>query len=223
MLFGSILLVWENSSCDGMMTERGRRTRQITALKSKVWCFLIPFYLQGIDPINQTKVVEILKEGDGTERRRSLGGSVKYENATDGSEEVSMGVEWSGVSTRHHQEWPQLAAGGKGQPGSGLSPRGLSWHPCLPPFVPCILPSPLSWHEPAHKGARLGLACRVRARHSEEFSLLGGFQFLAVHSMSWSWPALNLSLGDLINTSPCCSPLEAVAECQPHLRPTQPL
>ncbi|OXB82874.1 UNVERIFIED_CONTAM: hypothetical protein H355_010444 [Colinus virginianus] len=51
---------------------------------------------QGIDPINQTKVVEILKEGDGTERRRSLGGSVKYENATDGSEEVSMGVEWSG-------------------------------------------------------------------------------------------------------------------------------
>ncbi|XP_048791444.1 kinesin light chain 4 isoform X2 [Lagopus muta] len=178
---------------------------------------------QGIDPINQTKVVEILKEGDGTERRRSLGGSVKYENATDGSEEVSMGVEWSGVSTRHHQEWPQLAAGGKGQPGSGLSPRGLSWHPCLPPFVPCILPSPLSWHEPAHKGARLGLACRVRARHSEEFSLLGGFQFLAVHSMSWSWPALNLSLGDLINTSPCCSPLEAVAECQPHLRPTQPL
>ncbi|KAL9863599.1 LOW QUALITY PROTEIN: kinesin light chain 4 [Geothlypis trichas] len=51
---------------------------------------------QGIDPINQTKVVEILKEGDGTERHRSLGGSVKYENATDGSEEVSMGVEWSG-------------------------------------------------------------------------------------------------------------------------------
>ncbi|KAM4785359.1 kinesin light chain 4 isoform 3-T3 [Cyanocitta cristata] len=43
---------------------------------------------QGIDPINQTKVVEILKEGDGTERRRSLGGSVKYENATDGSEEA---------------------------------------------------------------------------------------------------------------------------------------
>ncbi|PKU31225.1 kinesin light chain 4 isoform x1 [Limosa lapponica baueri] len=51
---------------------------------------------QGIDPINQTKVVEILKEGDGTERRRSLGGGVKYESATDGSEEVSMGVEWSG-------------------------------------------------------------------------------------------------------------------------------
>lgn len=58
--------------------------------------------LQGIDPINHTKVVEILKEGDGSERRRSrdsLGGSVKYESATDGSEEVSMGVEWNGVST----------------------------------------------------------------------------------------------------------------------------
>uniref|UniRef100_A0A8C9NLV5 Kinesin light chain n=1 Tax=Serinus canaria TaxID=9135 RepID=A0A8C9NLV5_SERCA len=47
---------------------------------------------QGIDPINQTKVVEILKEGDGTERHRSLGGSVKYENATDGSEEDGSGT-----------------------------------------------------------------------------------------------------------------------------------
>ncbi|XP_067389030.1 kinesin light chain 4 isoform X1 [Emydura macquarii macquarii] len=57
---------------------------------------------QGIDPINQTKVVEILKEGDGAERRRSrdsLSASVKYESATDGSEEVSMGVEWSGDGT----------------------------------------------------------------------------------------------------------------------------
>ncbi|KYO22252.1 hypothetical protein Y1Q_0002869 [Alligator mississippiensis] len=46
---------------------------------------------QGIDPINQTKVVEILKEGDGAERRRSrdsLVGNVKYENAADGSEEA---------------------------------------------------------------------------------------------------------------------------------------
>lgn len=85
--------------------------------KDKTKLFLILSYLQGIDPINQTKVVEILKEGDGTERHRSLGGSVKYENATDGSEEVSMGVEWSGVSTRHHQEWPQPAARGKGQRG----------------------------------------------------------------------------------------------------------
>nr|XP_021151968.1 kinesin light chain 4 isoform X2 [Columba livia] len=47
---------------------------------------------QGIDPINQTKVVEILKEGDGTERRQSLGSGVKYENATDGSEEDGSGT-----------------------------------------------------------------------------------------------------------------------------------
>ncbi|XP_044867783.1 kinesin light chain 4 isoform X4 [Mauremys mutica] len=49
---------------------------------------------QGIDPINQTKVVEILKEGASAERRRSrdsLVGSVKYENATDGSEEDGTG------------------------------------------------------------------------------------------------------------------------------------
>nr|XP_009671446.1 PREDICTED: kinesin light chain 4 isoform X1 [Struthio camelus australis] len=59
---------------------------------------------QGIDPINQTKVVEILKEGDGAERRRSLGGSVKYENTTDGSEEVSMGVEWSGCDEAAYEE-----------------------------------------------------------------------------------------------------------------------
>ncbi|XP_074983394.1 kinesin light chain 4 isoform X2 [Caretta caretta] len=50
---------------------------------------------QGIDPINQTKVVEILKEGASAERRRSrdsLGGSVKYESATDGSEEDGTGA-----------------------------------------------------------------------------------------------------------------------------------
>ncbi|XP_030414017.1 kinesin light chain 4 isoform X3 [Gopherus evgoodei] len=49
---------------------------------------------QGIDPINQTKVVEILKEGAGAERRRSrdsLAGTVKYENTTDGSEEDGSG------------------------------------------------------------------------------------------------------------------------------------
>ncbi|XP_032071486.1 kinesin light chain 4 isoform X2 [Thamnophis elegans] len=50
---------------------------------------------QGIDPINQTKVVEILKEGDGSERRRSrdsLVASIKYENTTDGNEEDGTGA-----------------------------------------------------------------------------------------------------------------------------------
>ncbi|KAJ8393218.1 hypothetical protein AAFF_G00062900 [Aldrovandia affinis] len=46
---------------------------------------------QGTDPVNQTRVVEILKDG---ESRRSSG--VKYEGGSEGGEEVSMGVEWNG-------------------------------------------------------------------------------------------------------------------------------
>ncbi|XP_039594868.1 kinesin light chain 1-like isoform X2 [Polypterus senegalus] len=54
---------------------------------------------QGTDPINQTRVVEILKDGENPERRRSrdsLGPSVKYESGLEGGEEVSMAVEWNG-------------------------------------------------------------------------------------------------------------------------------
>lgn len=51
---------------------------------------------QGIDPIHQTRVVEILKDTEGDRRRsRDSLTSVKYETG----EEVSMGVEWNGVST----------------------------------------------------------------------------------------------------------------------------
>ena len=55
---------------------------------------------QGIDPIHQTRVVEILKDTDG-ERRRSRDSlsSVKYESGSETGEEVSMGVQWNGVST----------------------------------------------------------------------------------------------------------------------------
>lgn len=55
---------------------------------------------QGIDPIHQTRVVEILKdtEGDRRKSRDSLA-SVKYESGSETGEEVSMGVEWNGVST----------------------------------------------------------------------------------------------------------------------------
>ncbi|XP_024916844.1 kinesin light chain 1b isoform X2 [Cynoglossus semilaevis] len=51
----------------------------------------------GIDPIHQTRVVEILKDGEG-ERRRSRDSltSVKYESGSETGEEVSMGVEWNG-------------------------------------------------------------------------------------------------------------------------------
>ncbi|XP_014009857.1 kinesin light chain 1 isoform X2 [Salmo salar] len=53
----------------------------------------------GIDPIQQTRVVEILKDGEGDrERRRSRDSlsSVKYESGSETVEEVSMGVEWNG-------------------------------------------------------------------------------------------------------------------------------
>uniref|UniRef100_A0A8C7I6R9 Kinesin light chain n=1 Tax=Oncorhynchus kisutch TaxID=8019 RepID=A0A8C7I6R9_ONCKI len=54
---------------------------------------------QGIDPIQQTRVVEILKDGEGDRERRrsrdSLSG-VKYESGSETVEEVSMGVEWNG-------------------------------------------------------------------------------------------------------------------------------
>lgn len=52
---------------------------------------------QGLDPIHQTRVVEILKDGEAVDRRRSLAGNpVKYEGGSVGSEEVSVGVEWTG-------------------------------------------------------------------------------------------------------------------------------
>ncbi|XP_043915965.1 kinesin light chain 1-like isoform X3 [Protopterus annectens] len=50
----------------------------------------------GLDPINQTRVVEILKDGETIERRRSRdsfgSGSVKYESGTEGGEEDGSGV-----------------------------------------------------------------------------------------------------------------------------------
>lgn len=55
---------------------------------------------QGIDPIHQTRVVEILKDTEGDRRRsRDSLTSVKYESGSETGEEVSMGVEWNGVST----------------------------------------------------------------------------------------------------------------------------
>ncbi|KAM4591027.1 kinesin light chain 1b isoform 1-T2 [Odontesthes bonariensis] len=51
----------------------------------------------GIDPIHQTRVVEILKDTDGDRRRsRDSLSSVKYESGSETGEEVSMGVEWNG-------------------------------------------------------------------------------------------------------------------------------
>ncbi|XP_058880893.1 kinesin light chain 1b isoform X2 [Acipenser ruthenus] len=44
---------------------------------------------QGTDPINQTRVVEILKDGDAPDRRRSC---VKYESSSEGGEEDGSGA-----------------------------------------------------------------------------------------------------------------------------------
>ncbi|XP_077098006.1 kinesin light chain 4-like isoform X1 [Siphateles boraxobius] len=48
---------------------------------------------QGLDPVQQTRVSELLKEG---ERRRECVSSVKYESGSEAGDEVSMAVEWSG-------------------------------------------------------------------------------------------------------------------------------
>lgn len=53
------------------------------------------FSFQGTDPISQTKVAELLGEGDsGRAPHEGLGGSVKFE----GGDDASVAVEWSGVS-----------------------------------------------------------------------------------------------------------------------------
>lgn len=52
-------------------------------------------FLQGTDPISQTKVAELLGEGDGRKTmQEGPGDSVKFE----GGEDASVAVEWSGVS-----------------------------------------------------------------------------------------------------------------------------
>ncbi|GAA6102265.1 kinesin light chain 1b isoform X3 [Tachysurus ichikawai] len=67
---------------------------------------------QGIDPINQSRVAEILKEGDGERRRsRDSMSSVKYDSSSEAGEEVSMGIEWSGVSAYPHHPIRSVASG----------------------------------------------------------------------------------------------------------------
>lgn len=52
-------------------------------------------FFQGTDPISQTKVAELLGEGDGRKAiQEGPGDSVKFE----GGEDASVAVEWSGVS-----------------------------------------------------------------------------------------------------------------------------
>lgn len=66
---------------------------------------------QGLDNVHKQRVAEVLGDPEGSEKRRSRESltvdTVKYESGPDGGEEVSMGVEWSGVSTARGPVPPQ--------------------------------------------------------------------------------------------------------------------
>lgn len=60
---------------------------------------------QGLDNVHKQRVAEVLNDPESIEKRRSRESLnvdvVKYESGPDGGEEVSMSVEWNGVSTVH--------------------------------------------------------------------------------------------------------------------------
>lgn len=60
---------------------------------------------QGLDNAHKQRVAEVLNDPENMEKRRSRESLsvdvVKYESGPDGGEEVSMSVEWNGVSTVH--------------------------------------------------------------------------------------------------------------------------
>lgn len=55
--------------------------------------------------MHKQRVAEVLSEPEAREKQRSReslnSDTVKYESGPDGGEEVSMSVEWNGVSTVH--------------------------------------------------------------------------------------------------------------------------
>lgn len=61
------------------------------------------FVPQGLDTVHKQRVAEVLSEPEAREKQRSreslTSDTVKYESGPDGGEEVSMSVEWNGVST----------------------------------------------------------------------------------------------------------------------------
>uniref|UniRef100_A0A8C9V3R8 Kinesin light chain n=1 Tax=Scleropages formosus TaxID=113540 RepID=A0A8C9V3R8_SCLFO len=58
---------------------------------------------QGLDTVHKQRVAEVLSDPEAREKQRSreslTSDVVKYESGPDGGEEVSMSVEWNGVST----------------------------------------------------------------------------------------------------------------------------
>lgn len=65
---------------------------------------------QGLDTVHKQRVAEVLSEPEAREKQRSRESlnseTVKYESGPDGGEEVSMSVEWNGVSTVHSPHHP---------------------------------------------------------------------------------------------------------------------
>uniref|UniRef100_A0A8C9T0K2 Kinesin light chain n=1 Tax=Scleropages formosus TaxID=113540 RepID=A0A8C9T0K2_SCLFO len=63
---------------------------------------------QGLDTVHKQRVAEVLSDPEAREKQRSreslTSDVVKYESGPDGGEEVSMSVEWNGVSTVHSPE-----------------------------------------------------------------------------------------------------------------------
>ena len=75
---------------------------------------------QGLDNVHKQRVAEVLNDPENTEKRRSRESLsvdvVKYESGPDGGEEVSMSVEWNGVSTVRSapaQPRPEAAPGAR--------------------------------------------------------------------------------------------------------------
>lgn len=60
---------------------------------------------QGLDNVHKQRVAEVLSEPEAGDKQRSreslTSDTVKYESGPDGGKEVSMSVEWNGVSTVH--------------------------------------------------------------------------------------------------------------------------
>lgn len=66
---------------------------------------VLSLFLQGLDTAHKQRVAEVLGDPEVREKQRSreslTSDTVKYESGPDGGEEVSMSVEWNGVSTVH--------------------------------------------------------------------------------------------------------------------------
>uniref|UniRef100_A0A4W5PRH0 Kinesin light chain n=1 Tax=Hucho hucho TaxID=62062 RepID=A0A4W5PRH0_9TELE len=76
---------------------------------------------QGLDTVHKQRVADVLSEPEAREKQRSRESltsdtTVKYESGPDGGEEVSMSVEWNGVSTVHSPGHTQCREGVQAHP-----------------------------------------------------------------------------------------------------------